>query len=368
MRKPKYRKQVKRDRGFVEFNGRRHYLPGPFKSDVSLAAYRAFLRQHGFLNAPAPEGAPRHVVGLINAFMDWAETVYPLGPRSEYMNCKVALNKHLHSLDAKTLVVDYTPARLKELQKHLSHRKLKRGYINGVCARVKRMFKWGVGEGLVPETTYNALALVPGVRKGRTAAVESESVQPIEWEQVEAVLHQLTNQLATMLLLQWHTGVRSQSICRATPEQFNTSTDPWEWRPRHKTESTHDLVVYVGPQAQELLRPLLAKRKADEYLFAPARLNGARAANMRAFYDSVSYRQAVVRAQERINRDRIKAGMEPLPLWTPHQVRHGKATLVRAKYGLEAAQATTGHATLSAAQIYAQRSSELARRVARETG
>ena len=323
---------------------------------ITLKAYRAFLQENDLLGVEQPGGQPRHVVGVINRFMRWAEDSYPPGVRSEYMNCKVALKKYLLELDGPTLVIDYTPARLRALQQHLARAKKSRGYVNAVCARVRRMFKWAVSEGLCPAAVYHALATVPGLRRGRSAAVETVPRQPVEWDSVEAVLPELSPTVAAMVLTQWHTGTRSQSICQAKAEQFNTTVQPWEWRPRHKTEHAgKSLVVYVGPQAQRVLAPFLAN---EPYLFQPKHLNGKRAKGYRAFYDSVSYLRAVARACDR-------AG---IPRWTPHQLRHAKATRVRAAYGLEAAQATTGHATLSAAQLYAQRSAELARRVAQETG
>jgi integrase len=41
--------------------------------------------------------------------------------------------------------------------------------------------------------------------------------------------------------------------------------------------------------------------------------------------------------------------------WSPNQLRHNAATEIRAKFGLEAAQMTLGHATADISQIYAER-------------
>jgi hypothetical protein len=49
-------------------------------------------------------------------------------------------------------------------------------------------------------------------------------------------------------------------------------------------------------------------------------------------------------------------------------VRHTRATEVRERYGVEGAQASLGNARVETAQIYAERSRELARRIAREIG
>jgi integrase len=56
------------------------------------------------------------------------------------------------------------------------------------------------------------------------------------------------------------------------------------------------------------------------------------------------------------------------PNWNVHQIRHAWATHVRALHSLEAAQATLGHASLDATQIYAEKSAHLAIEIARKMG
>jgi integrase len=363
MRKPKYRKHTTRDLAFVEFSGKRHYLPGAFKSVESLTAYQEFLKSHGLLFVEAGD-KPQRVVAVINRFMDWAESTYPTGTRSEWMNCRSAL-KHLRRLDGNCLVSEYGPQKLKALQNHLARARKSRNYINAVAARVKRMFKWAAAEGLVSPSIYHGLSVVPGLRRGRSEAVETAPKQPATWEQVSSVKDELSATVWAMCQLQWLTGVRSQSICHARVKQFDQTCQPWEWRPVHKTEGLgHALVVFVGPQAQAVLKPFMR----GDYLFQPKHLNGERAKGYKAFYDSVSYMRAISRAQERVNRARAKAGLDPIPRWTPHQIRHAKGTAVRITHGLDAAQATLGHKTLSATQIYAQPQRDLARKVAEEHG
>jgi integrase len=54
--------------------------------------------------------------------------------------------------------------------------------------------------------------------------------------------------------------------------------------------------------------------------------------------------------------------------WTPLQLRHTVATLVRAQYGLEPAQLVLGHARVDATQIYAERDLEKARSIMNKIG
>jgi integrase len=368
MRKPKYRKHSSRDRAFVEHSGRRTYLPGQYKSPESLAAYRAFLRQHELLHVEPSDDKPQKVAALATAFLKWASSTYPTGCRSETSNCRAAMS-HLIPLDGPTPIAKYGPLRLKALQQHLAREGKSRNYINAVCSRVKRMFKWGVSEELIPPSIFHAVATVPGLRKGRSEARETVPRAPVAREHVELVMAELSPTVAAMVELQWLSGARSQSICQARAGQFDCAAAPWTWRPRHKTEHLdHELILFVGPRAQAILGPFLDGKSPGDYLFQPKHLNGKRAQGFRAFYDSVSYLRAISRAVDRVNRARAKAGLPQIPHWTPHQLRHARGTLVRERHGLEAAQAALGHSRLASTQIYAQKLAELAKQVALSMG
>ncbi|MCH7725653.1 MAG: tyrosine-type recombinase/integrase [Planctomycetes bacterium] len=79
----------------------------------------------------------------------------------------------------------------------------------------------------------------------------------------------------------------------------------------------------------------------------------------RDHYTKDSYRRAIARAYE-------KAGVEP---WSPNRLRHSRATFIREKYGIEAAQVVLGHSDAKlTAQVYAERDFALAERVVREIG
>ena len=57
-----------------------------------------------------------------------------------------------------------------------------------------------------------------------------------------------------------------------------------------------------------------------------------------------------------------------MPHWFPYQLRHGHATAVRRRFGLEAAQCVLGHAKADVTEVYAQKHAPLAARVAAEVG
>src|SRR5438477_400604 len=73
-----------------------------------------------------------------------------------------------------------------------------RSLINKRVGRVLRVFRWGVGEELVPETVHRALQAVGGLAKGRSPARESAPVGPVPDEHVEAVLPLVLAPVAAM--------------------------------------------------------------------------------------------------------------------------------------------------------------------------
>ena len=57
-----------------------------------------------------------------------------------------------------------------------------------------------------------------------------------------------------------------------------------------------------------------------------------------------------------------------IPHWHPHQLRHTRATEVRRRYGVEAAQVALCHARADVTEIYAERNFGLAAKIAKEMG
>ena len=80
-------------------------------------------------------------------------------------------------------------------------------------------------------------------------------------------------------------------------------------------------------------------------------------------WDSASYGHAVNRAVKKA----IAAGDISEP-WTPHQLRHTAGTMVRERFGLDAAGAYLGHKDINATIIYAELAKEKAIEAARVMG
>jgi len=372
VRIPKYRKHTVRDFGFVEWRGKRHRLPGAYNSPESRAAYKAFLRDNVIEAIPEDVSVPRPAtptepvtIKLLAAmFLDYAEGHYPAGSPSEYQNVRLAVTNLLKLVEDMP-ADEFGPRSLKQFREALIHeRNHSRTFINSQVARVRRMFRWGASEEIVPVTVWQSLSTVAGLQRGRAAARETESRQPVAWSDIEPVLTEVAVQIADMIRVQWHTAVRSDSLCAASWSQFDKGADIWLWRPKHKMSYRGQrLVIPVGPRCQAIFAKY---RDREPFLFDPRLARGSRTQN--DHYTTRSYYQPIRRAINRINERREEAGEAPLSYWTPHQLRHTRATEIREQHGIEAAQALLGHGSLDATQIYSDRRLELAKRLAAELG
>ena len=185
------------------------------------------------------------------------------------------------------------------------------------------------------------------------------------------------------------------------PADVDRSGEIWAYRPEiHKTQHhRHERVIFIGPQAQEILKPYLL-RLSDAYCFVPAESerkrrelrhaarksplccgnvpgsNRVRRQKRRpaACYDNCSYAHAVRTACDAANRKAhkdlpdIPAEERLVPRWSPNQLRHSVATAVRKRFGLEAVQVVLGHASANITQIYAERDFTLAESVMKVIG
>jgi len=286
---------------------------------------------------------------------------------------------------------------------------LTRTYINEQVGRIRRFMSWAVAEEFMPAAKADALKHLPPLRKinggnksrrwnsdGETdtrPAVrettdgprESQRVRPANPKDIQKVLTAASPTLAGMIQTGELTGMRPTEICIMRPMDIDRSMEAtlgiWEYRPTaYKTKEIDradsiDQVVCLGPRVQAILLPFL-DRPADAFMFSPResvawhhqqRWRGKGTSKRRDpktyrklhdRFDAGSYRQSLSRAIRR-------AGAQH---WTPYQLRHTRGTEVRRDYQLEGAQAILRHRHAKVTGVYAERSLDLARKIAREIG
>jgi integrase len=373
---------------------RRDFLLGKYGTPESRQEYARIVAEWETSNAPAMAATARPTCGhafaditvneILAAFLKHCESYYVKDgkPTSEQREYKLAMSA-TQALYGRTVAADFGPLALKTIRNGMIDKGLARGVINQRIARIRRIFKWAVGEELVPPAVLEGLRAVEGLKRGRTVAREPESVTPVADDLVNRTLPHLNRQVAAMVRLQRLTGMRPGEVAIMRAADIDMSGPIWLFRPEgHKTEYRgKDRLVALGPRGQAIIKEFLTV-DLGAYLFSPQDAREERYAAMRAarksrvqpsqlhrrkvrpkkspasHYSPRSYHDAIQRACEK----------HDLPAWHPHQLRHSHGTDVRRRFGLEAAQVSLGHASANVTEIYAERDLSLAVKVAQAVG
>jgi integrase len=401
---PKYRKHRASGQAVVTLNGRDIYL-GSYNTKASKTEYDRLVGEWLAANRSPAYGASVGQISvgeLLAVYLKYAKKYYGGGSRGEYAKMLFAV-KPLKELYSRQPVREFGPLQLKAVRDLFIARGNARSYINANVQKIVRVFRWGVAEGLVAPDVALALGMVPGLRRGRTVAPEGKKIRPVEDALVEATLPKLSPTLKAMVRLQQLTGMRPGELVILRPCDIDRSGDMWEYRPAEHKNAHRDQerTVYLGPQAQDVLRPYLL-RPADAYCFSPREVERQRRAQLSANrktplscgnrpgtnrrrnakrppgdrYTTASYHYAIRRAcdkafpvPEDLNDDKSAiAEWRKSHRWTPHQLRHGLATKVRRDFDIESAKVLLGHSQINTTGIYAEQDRRKAIEVTRLIG
>jgi integrase len=386
-RTPSYRLHKPSGQAVVTLSGRDHYL-GPYGTDASRAEYDRLILDwlaRG-RRPPAPAGQPDDLTisELILAYVTFADGYYVKNgkPTTEPGNIRLAL-RPLRRLYGDTPAAAFGPRSLKRVRDEMIGSGICRNEVNKRTRHLVRCFRWAASEELLPPGVYEALRTVPGLRRGRTDARESEPVKPVADSDVNAVRPFVSRQVWTLIELQRLTGMRPGEVTAMRTGDVDRTGDDWTYTPSsHKTEHHGKArTIFLGPRAQEVLKPWL-RADPDAPLFQPREAVEERRAALRArrrtkvqpsqqhrrkrrpkrapgdCYTTESYGHAIAAACKR-------AGT---PHWNPHQLRHSAATRFRKEFGLDVARALLGHSSPSVTETYAEVDRETARAVMRRIG
>lgn len=273
-------------------------------------------------------------------------------------------------------IADFTASKLEELQTAFVAKGWAKSHVNAQISKVRRMFAWAVLKDLVPKEVWIGLKVLPGLKVSKREKRERR-VKDVPDSLIEATLPRLPERVRVMVQAHRLIGCRAQEIVvmRTCDIDMNADDDAvspeqrcWLYTPG---ESKTDEQYWIGPKAQELLRPLLNPLNPTAWLF-PTRGRG------RGCWSTATYRKVIGRAckggRRRVNRSRAKDAqfedLPPLPHWNPLMLRHSAAEEARRQHpkGLEAAQARLRHANMKTSQHYAHDLSALGRDVARKLG
>lgn len=259
--------------------------------------------------------------------------------------------------------------------------------VNRRIHRVRATFKWAASYEMLHVGVYQALCTVEGLRRGQSGARETEPVGCAPEAAIAAVKAIVSRQVAAMIDLQLLTGMRPGEVVIMRPRDLDMSGKVWLYRPEHHKTEHHGKArtVYLGPRAQDAIRPFLVGRSVAAPLFSPAEAEAERRARLHEVrktpagqgnepgtnrvesprvrpadqYSVDSYRRSIGRACD----------LAVVPAWHPHQLRHNYATMIRKTHGLEAAQILLGHSSAAVTDaVYAERDEGKALAIAAAVG
>lgn len=271
---PKYRRHKSSNRGMVTIAGREIYLTGPYGSKASKAEYARLIGEWEASRRTATprNGEPLTINRLLAAYHAFCQEHYKpkAHARTNHADTIAYAMKPLRQSYGNTLVADFGPLALKAMQQKFVVAGLSRTTVNDRVDCIRRMFRWAVSEQLAPPEMAHALAAVSNLRKGKTDAKESAPIGPVDDETVEATLPNLPAVVADMVRLQRATGMRPGELVLIRPVDVDRTGDVWRYIPHaHKNEHCDkSRVVFIGPKAQDILRPYLLRSETD-YCFDP---------------------------------------------------------------------------------------------------
>lgn len=343
---------------------------GVWGSREAADAYRRWAAEwYATAGRAAEEGRAVSVAGLVLACLDWAEQTFRKRGKitSEVHGFRAAL-RVVVELYGDLEVGRFGPTQARTVQRAWVTDGLALKTCNDYLGRLKRCFSFGVSHDLVAAATADALAHVEPLAPGRTAAPVSEPVGPVSDEALQKILPHLHRDpvrrhvLEAIVRLQRCTGMRPGEVLELRPDDIDREQTPWLYRPPSGGKTFHLEVVrevFLGPEARSLLGPWIEQCQPGQPIF---RLPARRPRDGRELVavSSAFYRRCLAEACRH-------AGV---PVVTPSQLRHAKATEIQRRYEDDkAVAAALGNTPEVARQVYVDGPARAAaRRIAEELG
>jgi integrase len=402
MRTPSYRLHKGSGQAVVTLSGKDYYL-GKFGSLESKAEYDRLITRWIAGGRRLEATSDITIAELCRDYLEFADTYYRKnGEPTREADCIEQSLRELRRLYGEALASEFGPLKLKAVRDAIIGTGAARTTINARCQRIARMFKWAVENELVPPSVHHGLKAVAGLRKGRSAARETEPVRPVPDAIVDATLPFFNPQVRAMVELMRLTGMRPGEVVIMRSADLDMAGRVWVYRPSsHKTEHRDKRrEVYLGPAAQAVVRPWL-KTDLSAFLFSPKdrmeelweerrqKRRTPRTPSQRArkrnriserelgdHYTPDSLRIAVRVACAKAFSHPTIGQIDPAErtpeqqaesrrwdrehAWHPNQLRHSAATRIRREEGVDMARIILGHSALETTAIYAEADRERA--------
>lgn len=287
-------------------------------------------------------------------------------------------------------VAEFGPLALQDVRKAMlairfgenDSRRWTRSVVNRRVRHLIRMFKWAVAHERAPIALPAALACVEPLKPGDYDVPEGRVVKPVPSAHVDAIREHVSSVVWAMIEVQRYSAARAGEVCVMRPIDIDTTGKVWLYRPSsHKNAHRgHDRIIYLGRKAQKAIKPLLAGRALDAYLFDPRESVRERAqANATEGQSRRDNQQPDARKTARRVRDHFTTNIYQqairrackaagVPHWSTHQLRHLAATNARKEFGAEAALLVLGDKSTRLVDVYAEKDHSRAQEVIAKIG
>ena len=286
-RLPRYCKQSKSSKyAVVYYRGKTIHL-GIYGSPESKTAYRRFLAE--IQANPAdylPSGKKNVTIRELTAtFLDHAKANFDA---TKYAHCRVVVLDFLNKLFGdNTPVEDFKPRSLILVRKEMIQSlRYCRRIVNRYTFLIISIFRWGVENDLLSETTWQTLKAVKSLPKGYPGTYDNEERQPISDAVIQRTLPFMPPTIRAMVIVQRLTGMRPNEIFKMRAGDIDPSQDNglWYYAPgSYKTSRFVGKIVFpLGKPEQELIAPYLEGKNAENAVFSPRTAITERNAEKRA--------------------------------------------------------------------------------------
>lgn len=225
--------------------------------------------------------------------------------------------------------------------------------------RIKSLFKWASGLGMVPRNVSLGLGELAPIKEREHPSLKPTTVRKaVPLADVRATLPHLSGPLRAVVQLQALTGARPSEVLALRPIDVARDGEVWIARPAEHKNSWrgrgYEREIELCDQARRVVEPFMDNRLPTAPLFSPreaeeqrlaARPRGGKVSStVGESYTADVYRRAVERACD-------KAGVAR---WTPYALRHLAGTLAEARLDPIHAGALLDHSDETVTRRYHQ--------------
>lgn len=386
---PSYLLHKRSGQARVRIHGR-DYLLGPYGSEESRIRYGELIAKfashvpvdplaagsnRGTIRGTDSDDPGPSIAELIVAFLEHAKTHYVKNgePTSE-QHCIRAAVRPLRELYGLTPAKDFGPLALKAVRAKLVESGLSRNTVNSNIGKIRRMFRFGVANEMVPVEVLQRLEAVSPLLAGRTEARDLPPRHAVDQADIDAVKTHVRPLVKDLIDLQLLTGARSGELLALTTSMIDRGGAVWrsqltDHKCQHKGKSR---TLYFGPKAQLIVAKYLSA-DPDKRLFSMTRCAYCRAITRACevafgMPDELRNIDKKLSEAETQKLRRQAAEWRADHCWSPHWLRHTAATRVREQLGIENVQSLLGHSDAEMSRHYSAKMDKLAAQTAAVCG